>query len=57
MQDSTSIMKLIEAGKGLSDSIRYINIIFFDVHQYVAVGVNMFLRETLTEPFVLTDIT
>jgi hypothetical protein len=39
MQDNTSTMKLIEAGKPLSERTRHINIRFFYVHQYVMDGI------------------
>ena len=39
MQDNTSTMRLIEAGKPLSERTRHINIRFFYVHQYVTDGI------------------
>lgn len=39
MQDNTSTMRLIEAGKSLSERTRHINIRFFYVHQYVSDGI------------------
>ena len=39
MQDNTSTMKLIEAGKPLSERTRHINIRFFYIHQYVMDGI------------------
>ena len=39
MQDNTSTMRLIEAGKPLSERTRHINIRFFYVHQYVSDGI------------------
>jgi hypothetical protein len=38
MQDNTSTMRLIEAGRPLSQSTRHINIRFFYVHHYVNAG-------------------
>ena len=39
MQDNTSTIRLIEAGKPLSERTRHINIRFFYVHQYVSDGI------------------
>ena len=39
MQDNTSTIRLIEAGKALSERTRHINIRFFYVHQYVSDGI------------------
>ena len=39
MQDNTSTMRLIEAGKSLSERTRHINIRFFYIHQYVSEGI------------------
>ena len=39
MQDNTSTIRLIEAGRPLSERTRHINIRFFYVHQYVSSGI------------------